>query len=1389
MEEETKKQIWIFAFMLVLGITIIMGIMLFTDKDSTKTIIEDYNDKTINGINSAQITWNNLALYDSTNYDEETNVCTANRYGMEITISPCLAYDVDRKGIEQDVNFKWTGAQSRNISWVFVYDQQLDSGSIDAFVNKVGTRKVPENTWVNNYLVDKIISYTNLTQKPAKCDLGNLNNTRYYSVVRSYPNSYGGEPTITETICFSQITVVNSTAFRISGNADIMVEEEYTYQDWKDVSEKITPLGVGLLNDSRSYYKVEDIKFNPGQEIKTKWKYTPKDSAKSGKWHILGFDSETGLVQSVIDDEYIYVDPWWSGGSAWKFKKEVTNLTGNIITLRIDYNSNMQADYDDLRFLNSSESGELPYARYFVNATTAYYKVQTNQSTSLYMYYGNPAASYTGSIKGVYHPNLQDAYFFDGNFSNAFWNVSATNESGYLINYRNESFGAWFAQTKTSPAGLQGMNYGDNSQMTLISSVNLNSASHIGALADTCSYCARGMAVREDSGPKLQAIMCGGGSCGTTSLTFTYGVPHYTVLTGIDGGTTSIYLDSSATTASLTKSWNNPTGPFAWGAYLSGTTAYESLNGTMDYALYINQVINTSQVDYFKLQTAPYAIYGAETQNEGTNVILNSPANSQIINSSVVNFNFSISVTQANYTNYTLFVWNLDGTLNQSSYSVQTGNSNWTIVSPLTINTVASVYKIWNVQACSYGAVHSCSFALTNNTFLVDVAAPIINISAPSDQQIFSSLQNQRLNWTVVDGSLDSCWYRNTTGSNVSVTCSANTTTFNISQFGTDEYIIFYANDSTQRLAQVRVNFTAVNVTYAAPTYTATTFDTVTNYYTMQIQKSPNVTAVPTLWYNGTAINNYTEVSNGLFNITYQIPSFTGFVYNRTNNFYINWTLSFNGGTQYNQSSYSLNRNQQVFQILMNVCGGIYQTKLFNVTFVDEVLNLRTNATLDASSWTYAATTVGTGASKTFTFANTTGHNFEYDFCYYPSFTPSLTITASLQASKSDSGTYPQRKYNILGETYLNTTGIYNITMYLLNINNGITSSYQVITIGNQVISGAYIKLERTIGSTTVKVADGYTDSSGIMTAFLNPNYEHTLTASKTGYTSQTHSLYPSQSIYTITMGSGSNYFQYNSSVEGITWTKWPPSGLLTRGMYNFTWQVHSRSANIYNCTFSIRYPNNTIVGGATGCNSTVPNTGGIASAMINTSSIVATNNRLFGTYSFATDRGTYIVETDGNWKLYDGNYTQYLGSLKEAMKDTINMPEWGGCPDGFGLNTTDGYCYDATGFKTSRDDTVEFSRIVFFFLIFAIALAILNFFTGYDTAYPGAFLYLFTGVVVLLSLVNGVSGPGYFYLADATSFGGTTFSPLINNWLIAVHFVMLSAIYFFTTNKRYQAG
>lgn len=1284
------KRIWLIIPVILLLVVAVAAIYsLSTGKSPTALLTSEREIIKSGNANANSLSYNGHTLDDMTVYSGEA--CSAQYSGMLVQLPQCDAKGWTMDHIEQIVNFTWTGSRQINVTYVFVYEGKLINGNVGLWINETYDYPATEvqNTWINNYLVNGVFSYQDIGTPTSECDVGNTNNTKMYNVTKRVyePNNASNYTNFTQQYCFTTVTPVNATAFRISGNYDNYVEvtKTTTGYHYRDVTDKFEYLGNGLLGDNRSYYKVDNMKFSPGQSYYTKWQYIPKDYASSGKWHIFGYETEYGMLQSILDGRYLYMDPTWSATSLglnlsayWSFNE----TSGTNI-------------YDSVNHFNGTTSGSPIFqAGLLANAINL-----SGSGTNQYINFGdgsqiiNPGTN-TTSISMWIRPTAfsADGYMF----------LAELTEPP-----STDKFIFYFNGATTIGCGFRGT--GTFAQYTLSASDYFNRWTHL-----VCTY-------------------NGGAKNSATSYSLYVNGTLYTT------GKTTISVGGNTTHTHNYIGVDN-----------DGSSA--DFIGKIDEVAVWKRLINSSDV------TALYngGLGYGYTIGDTTTLTMDLPPT--VLTNATVFFNWSIT-SSGSVNNWTFYLWNATGALNYTNFTTVTPAS--FVQGNITLTLPSQVSYTWNVEGCSATA---CVTG-TNKTLFIDTAAPLVTINYPSNNQIVTN-SSFNMTYTILDSNVSSCWYTNSSGVNVTTNCYINTTLINIG-FGTEAQIILYANDTGNQLGYARVNYTAVNITtsYANQSFAAKSFDTETKSYTYFIHKSPNVTAVPTLYYNGSAATNYTELSNGLFNVTYTIPALPLTIPNASINFYWNWTMSYNGNTGQSFTSMVMNSTQELYQILMNACTGIYTQRIINLTFIDEGLGTRTNATLDSSSWTYAAG-IGQGVNKTFSFSNVTGHNFEYDFCIYPSFAPSVLVTSIIQASKSDTGTYPQRKYNIFGQTYLNTT-MENISMYLLNYNNGITSSYQVITIGNQVIPSAYVKVERSIAGVTVKVADGYTDSSGIITFFLSPNYEHTITVTKTGYSNQVATIYPTQGIYTITMGGSSSFFYYNNSLEGVTWTKYPPSGIVTFGVYNYTFKVNSRNIIIYNCSLSIRFPNGTIVGSAVGCNTSPPNTGGSVGVMVNTTKIGTYNvSRLYGTYIIGLVNSSYIVETDANWRIYNGTYTDYTGTFRSAINDSINLPEWGDNPA-----------------------TTDFSRIVFFFLMMAILLAILNFFTGYDTAYPGAFIYIMTLVVLLLSAVNGVNGPGFFYLEGATTFGGTDFSPLFNNWILAVHFVLLSAIYFFTTNKRYQAG
>ena len=816
-------------------------------------------------------------------------------------------------------------------------------------------------------------------------------------------------------------------------------------------------------------------------------------------------------------------------------------------------------------------------------------------------------------------------------------------------------------------------------------------------------------------------------------------------------------------------------------------TGISSAEGTNTWTLSCNDTYgnyNVSYVTFFRDTTLP-------------NVSIVYPTNSS--------YNYNVSAL-----NYTA----TDTNIQACWYSINNGVTNTSIAcgtnaTGLPSSEGSNTWKVWAND--SYGNIN-----VSEVKFFKDTVNPIISIDRPTNNYIyFNTSSLQGFNYTFTDASnVGTCWYQNLSNTNITIPC-AGPSNFTIPNFGVDYVLRLYANDSVGNNAtSVSVNITAVNTTTGIYNYPPNTLEGKIYNFTLNITASSNVVITPYFVYNGTSYSTGITNKTSNFTAAFRIPALSGTSWNAQEQFfYWNFSMKYLGGTAQTTNSSFLNSTRVTPIIFWPCTPNInLNVTVLNITFKEETLLIPLNATMDASSWSYEAES--NGIIKTFSYTNTTHHS-NYTFCIYPNYVSSVKVSATLQYSSSEAGVYPQRTVTFTNETYYN----YSVTekvLYLLDETHGVSSTYSVITIGNQVISGAHIVVEREIGGVDVIVADGLTDDAGQITFWLNPNYLHTFTVSAAGFSTLVRSLKPVSGSYTFTMGGQDSPFMYTNYMEGITYHKWPPSGQIQNtGSYNFTFHVNSSLGNkIYNCSMYIRYPNASLMGSAFGCNDPSPNSGGIISVMLNVTGIAT--KQLYGQYFITITNNTMVkIEGDAQWHLVlvNANSSSFGRSLRGFINDSIYLPEWGTpCGEGYHLataggvwlNTTSGlnvaevaqWCYSDSGIGGPTPDrywnqTTDFSRIVFFFIFFVILLAILNHYTGYDTAYPGAFIYVFAGVVFLLSVVNGLAGPGFFYIGGAFYTEGffSGMAAFMNNWIFFVNVFFLALIYFFTTNKRYQTS
>lgn len=355
-----------------------------------------------------QISFNGTPLIDHTYFNKSLNKCAGSNAGKSIEVYNCEAHDFDMKDIEYYVNI--SSAQDANLSILAVFEGELLSSSVDALVNESYqyNEEVTANAWVSNYLVDNVLGYSTIGTPDIRCQFGNLNNTQMYLVNRSVNGNFSSS-----YYCFTNRTVVNSTAFRISGNYDSVSTVQKTgYRNkWVKISDSFTRLGKGLLNDNYTYFKSDERHFDAGKSIMLKVKFTPANASNRLKWHLFLSNADKTLIDNIKTYDYVYFDPWASSNYTYRELYYVNfthtgTVTNGSYMMRVTYRTGMQVDFKDVILVNDSgyQYADWEYNNVCVNSTYCDYffnyppSATSATRTQFYVYWGDASAVRASSI-------------------------------------------------------------------------------------------------------------------------------------------------------------------------------------------------------------------------------------------------------------------------------------------------------------------------------------------------------------------------------------------------------------------------------------------------------------------------------------------------------------------------------------------------------------------------------------------------------------------------------------------------------------------------------------------------------------------------------------------------------------------------------------------------------------------------------------------------------------------------------------------------------------------------------------------------------------------------------------------------------------------------------
>jgi len=789
---------------------------------------------------------------------------------------------------------------------------------------------------------------------------------------------------------------------------------------------------------------------------------------------------------------------------------------------------------------------------------------------------------------------------------------------------------------------------------------------------------------------------------------------------------------------------NNGNDGGLWDNYVVATD-----NGGFDFTIKFNN-IEGNAFEYFNAAAAPRINYSLPNE-EWTHIAftMNSTSGALYVNGvynatgpggntgNGANLEIGRNVGGVNYANMTLDEYLLydrvltaaEITALYGSYVNSSSNQNFIYTCNTTTNISLNSYGQFNISVYA-----NDSFGRTtqvNRTIYVsDANFPTLTLNTPTQNQSFVALSFPKaisLNFTATDSGLSNCGYTTSDNSTETIiTCN----TINGVNFLTPGYktINYFANDTFGNRNSSNVSFFIHRANFSSTAYELDEVNFSLILYNQSASPSP-----ATLVYNGnnqtTTVYNY---STGIFalNSSFAIPQINAATQNNS----VRWLWN-------SESSEYL--NQTVTAVNLSVCSIANNVPFINYTFQDELVFTSQNASADLATFTYYLGDVD--VNKTYSFSNSS-QNPSYSFCFSPA---SRTVPIQVDAFRYSGTNYPQRIYTNPFANYTNVTT--NQTLYMLSSSEGVYSSILVVVgLGTTPIVGAEVVVELLIGSDYEVIAQGSTDSSGIVTFFLNPTSSYRFSVSADGYISQQFNLNPSQTIYTVRMQTtGDTGVAYNSSLLGYKWFVTPQSGSLDPGVNQYNLTLVTTAANLYSCRFSLldqitlAVLNSTTGGNSTGCE---------LSLYYNNTD----NNNLFGRLEInntLTNGSFQIVDTDWMWILIDRDLNATT-TIISFFRDLSDLSDFGG-----------------------TSNRQEFSKMMFFFLIATILLAVFTFFTGFEIQNPGVAVLILWFVIAIGSIA------GFFNFIAASE----NLNPWIKQYGILIIYSMF-AIGFIINQFRRQS-
>jgi len=414
-----------------------------------------------------------------------------------------------------------------------------------------------------------------------------------------------------------------------------------------------------------------------------------------------------------------------------------------------------------------------------------------------------------------------------------------------------------------------------------------------------------------------------------------------------------------------------------------------------------------------------------------------------------------INLTETYFKNLTISLYNSVGIVDSITFTNSSRGYTFTGLTTgdyylnATVNTNTSKYNVTETR-----------------TIGIDVSAPKISITAPIGEQGYvQNGTNITVNLSIIDSSLDSCWYTYYTKYTPPAPPAPGSFSIGSESFNCSEAISFnttnFIPEIRFRLLKIYTNDTLGNENsttfYFNPrlfergrTYDTPTIETSTETFTIDTDYNSSKYSVITgsLVYDGTSYSaSKTGTGDNLiFSKTLEIPNVDADV---NNTFYWNFGLTNSTGTYYVNATSS---TQLVEVINMSLCGDPHTVPFINFTAYDEttleILNVSFVATFGYSSSTSSS------INNSFSYSDTAETTSEFDFCIDPS-TKSYNLNTVISIGAAG---YVSKFYNWQDLTVTNTTT--NKDLYLLSSINSTSFIVKVLDYGAEPVVGAQVNVQ-----------------------------------------------------------------------------------------------------------------------------------------------------------------------------------------------------------------------------------------------------------------------------------------------------------------------------------------